>query len=923
MIVDPTDKAEIDDAISKDPYSLSMWLTLINLTNEDPWEERQAVFERAVSTLPGSYKLWRMYLSEFRKVTKGKAHNDPLVGSAIEAHERSFVFLNKMPRLWIEFSSYLMSFKFVTLTRRAFDLALRALPITQHHHIWRYYLEFANKPFVPPETAILIYRRRIKLQPELIEEFYEYLISNDMFDEAAVTLIKFLNDPYAISATGKTKAQLWLVLCDLIAQHPNEIHSVPDPDLLIREAISKFTDTQGKLWVSLANFFIRQAHFERARDVFEEGMKKVTTVQDFVLVFNECARMEEQLASAMISQGVPHRKKNRRAELSVKERTTFEDILNGVVPSDDEPQHAIKPLSSKEQQALALDRLEYLVGTRSLRLSDASLRQNPYAVGEWIKRAILIAEDKTPFIHDSIGVRQKRMFEDAIETIVPEQAVGRLSDVWIAYARVCEEREGEKDIPSAGSVFRRATKAHFRGGDEMASVWCEWIEMELRHRRYIPALELAREALSSAPSTTTKALHHKDNGVWKSLQLWTLYADLAESFSTLTECRMCYDRMMEYQIITPLVLLNYAALLQQNNYFEDSFGVYEKGIHLFPFPQSEEIWQSYLLQFVKRYGVKGHLERVREMFDELFTALPVRASFENSKRKGEEVSVDFVRKVYVMASQIEEEHGRINRAMVLLADCEKALVTLLYTQQSRFRGGRSKEKRVCTAKDILHIYVVHVARYSHFFGPTKTRPIFEEGIRQLMSLPAFVRALGEEKGEVTENGVELRDGVSCAIELVLQYAKMERTLGEIDRARSLYQQMARFANPDVIPAFWDDWKQFELRFGDTDTFKEMKRIQRTVQGSFSSSNFVQTNLLAAKGITEDEVAKKALSVATDLEQKELARRRRRDEQKGMKVPEKSTVSEGIAQLRQQQEETMLKDEPPKTASNQNDEEIDL
>lgn len=47
--------------------------------------------------------------------------------------------------------------------------------------------------------------------------------------------------------------------------------------------------------------------------------------------------------------------------------------------------------------------------------------------------------------------------------------------------------------------------------------------------------------------------------------------------------------------------MNYAAFLEENGYFEESFKVYERGTELFTFPVSFEIWNIYLAKFVKRY----------------------------------------------------------------------------------------------------------------------------------------------------------------------------------------------------------------------------------------------------------------------------------------------------------------------------------
>ena len=51
---------------------------------------------------------------------------------------------------------------------------------------------------------------------------------------------------------------------------------------------------------ALADFYIRQGMFERARDVYQEGVEAVTTVRDFTLVFEALTKFEQALVEAQI-----------------------------------------------------------------------------------------------------------------------------------------------------------------------------------------------------------------------------------------------------------------------------------------------------------------------------------------------------------------------------------------------------------------------------------------------------------------------------------------------------------------------------------------------------------------------------------------------------------------------------------------------
>ena len=41
--------------------------------------------------------------------------------------------------------------------------------------------------------------------------------------------------------------------------------------------------------------------------------------------------------------------------------------------------------------------------------------------------------------------------------------------------------EAEKDLHSARKVLEKATNVNYKTVEDLAEVWCEWAEMELRH----------------------------------------------------------------------------------------------------------------------------------------------------------------------------------------------------------------------------------------------------------------------------------------------------------------------------------------------------------------------------------------------------------------------------------------------------------
>lgn len=62
-------------------------------------------------------------------------------------------------------------------------------------------------------------------------------------------------------------------LCEFIAKYPLRVQKLPHkPDLLIRNALSLYTDASGKLWVFLADYYSRMGLFEQARETYEEAL---------------------------------------------------------------------------------------------------------------------------------------------------------------------------------------------------------------------------------------------------------------------------------------------------------------------------------------------------------------------------------------------------------------------------------------------------------------------------------------------------------------------------------------------------------------------------------------------------------------------------------------------------------------------------
>lgn len=747
------DDLPYEEEILRNPFSVKHWLRYIEHKKEAPKTSLNMIFERALKELPGSYKLWYNYLKLRRKQVKERCITDPGYEDVNNAFERALVFMHKMPRIWLDYCRFLMDQCKITTTRWAFDRALRALPITQHRRIWPLYLKFVKLHNIP-ETAIRVYRRYLKLCPENAEEYIEYLKSVERLDEASVKLAQIVNKDDFVSKEGKSNHQLWNELCDLISKHPDQVHSLK-VDAIIRGGLHRYSDQLGQLWNSLADYYIRSGLFERARDIYEEAIQTVTTVRDFTQVFDAYAQFEESMISA-------------KMETSAKLGTEEEDI----------------------DLDLRLARFEALMDRRPLLLNSVLLRQNPHNVHEWHKRVKLFEGKPIDIINT---------YTEAVQTVDPKLATGKLNTLWISFSRFYEDNG---QIEDARIIFEQSVQVAYTKVDDLASVWCEWAEMELRHENYEAALKLMHRA--TTPPSRKVAYYDESETVQmrlhKSLKVWSMYADLEESFGTFKSCKAVYDRILDLKIATPQIIINYGLFLEENNYFEEAFKAYEKGIAMFRWPNVYDIWNTYLSKFLGRYGGKK-LERARDLFEQCLSDCPAK----------------FAKAIFLLYAKLEEEHGLARHAMSVFDRATKAVLP----------------------EEQFEMFNIYIKKAAEIYGITSTREIYEKAIDLLPD----------------EN----------AREMCLRFADMERKLGEVDRARALYAHCSQMCDPRTTTDFWQTWKEFEIRHGNEDTMREMLRIKRSVQATYNTQvNFMSAQMLAASSQTTGTISDLAPGLKDDM-----------------------------------------------------------
>jgi pre-mRNA-splicing factor SYF1 len=567
--------------------------------------------------------------------------------------ERALILLNKMPKIWEMYLSFLLQQPLVTQTRRTFDRALRALPITQHNRIWKLYKAFARS--ASGQTAVKIWARYMQIHPENAEDYIELLVELGQYTEAVKRYMEILDDPRFQSKKGKSNFQLWTEMVDLLVSKAKQIRTGPqvgiDVDAILRSGIDRFADQRGKLWAGLATYWITKGNFEKARDVFEEGITTVMTVRDFTLIFDAYVEFEESIIGSLMEAAAVRADKG-----NVDEDADFDLDLRML-------------------------RFEQLMDRRPFLVNDVLLRQNPNNVIEWEKRVALWGDNKEEIVNT---------YTAAIAAINPKKAHGKFSELWVNYAKFYESGG---DLDTARVIFDKAVKVPFKSVAELADTWCEWAEMELRSENFDKAVDIMAKATQAPKKSTVDYFDETlspQQRVHKSWKLWSFYVDLVESVATLEETRKVYERIFELRIATPQTVVNYANLLEEHKYFEDSFKVYERGLDLFSYPVAFELWNLYLTKAVDR---KIGIERLRDLFEQALDGCPPK----------------FAKPLYLMYGNLEEERGLARHAMRIY----------------------ERATRAVSDEDRFEMFEFYITKSASNFGLTSTRPIYERAIAAL------------------------------------------------------------------------------------------------------------------------------------------------------------------------------------------------
>ena len=135
-------------------------------------------------------------------------------------------------------------------------------------------------------------------------------------------------------------------------------------NIIQKDGLAVYKDQAGRLWTGLATYWIKRGEFDRARAVFEKGMKSVLTIRDFSQVFDAYAEFCQSILDAMMA---------------------------GLADADNEDNEDVA--ETERELDAQMKAFEELADRRPFLHNDVLLRRNPNDVQEWEKRVALWGDD--------------------------------------------------------------------------------------------------------------------------------------------------------------------------------------------------------------------------------------------------------------------------------------------------------------------------------------------------------------------------------------------------------------------------------------------------------------------------------------------------------------------------------------------------
>ena len=285
-------------------------------------------------------------------------------------------------------------------------------------------------------------------------------------------------------------------------------------------------------------------------------------------------------------------------------------------------------------------------------------------------------------------------------------------------------------------------------------------------------LEISRRAVSVYKTAPNGSVQSQ---LKNSVRLWHVACDQEEALGTPDSLRAVFDAMIRLKVATPATVLNFAAWEEDNGDFDNACKCYESGVALFPWPHCRDIWLIYLSKISEKFIKKQFcpIDTIRELFERCLASNP---------------PGNLSRHFFQLYATFEEERGLWSNSLKILKN-----------------GIPRVDEKLEFARYLF-------AKNRKFFGLAASRDSLQWAVEYF--------------GEISRSDM---------IQVCVDFAEVEIQLGEPARARALFTHAAQVADPkkEENSRFWSEWQAFEVKNGNEESFKDMRRIKRAIEVKFS------------------------------------------------------------------------------------------
>lgn len=671
--------------------------------------------------------------------------------------------------LFLEFAIEQMDLNAV---RIALDISLRKVPRDSHGKLWDRILRFIDEKLAPlTGEDESVYENQ--------EEELSVLVYKSLFGSAAPA-----DDEIEIDVWSSTMIRRYLEVCprDKLLHSLDRLARAGDYEGLFKAFNKTFRTDKGfrpdKTLPSASNLQYLKALDRLARkDEYESFATEMSTefpemeVEMVVMLAKFYIKTGEHAKVVQVLEDTLAKVKTVREfhvlyELYLSYEKTFIQTVLQELAARAEP--AFEKIWEAQLENHMV-RLQDLVESYELRLNDLKIRRNPNLVANWSERAALV----------HTNVDKSSIYSQAILTIDPYKVnvPGSFGKLWSDYASLYWN---SADYDSAREVFDRALRVPYPYIDDLEIIWTSWVELEMA----LDGLEVALKLLETAlrvPENPELLLEEFNEGykkvpaqgvIFSSLKLWQLYLDFTESTcarapDTTDTMINLYEQTIALKVATPKIFVSYTRFLQDHGEKLASFQVYERAIGFFPPETQFEFWNLYLAEVTAERDLLSD-EHIREIFEQ---------ALEHLVPSGIDCKA-----IFLLYSDFEEQCGLSNRCVEILLDgCRK----------------------ITNLEDKITLWQICLLKAKELLGNEESRKFYEECVQSLPN--------------------------SKVIKFAIDFANTEATLGEIERAREIMKYAAQLLPPGRNALLWESWDEFEVRYGDRESYKEMLKLKRRLE----------------------------------------------------------------------------------------------